>query len=117
MEHLAEIVFLLNLAWMMTHELDAIQQHEWRVLPLTRWMVDAWGYRIFVLAHIPLFVLCMAFRDSIEFQIALDAFFIIHIGLHWLFRNHPEYTFDNWLSQLLIVGVAPLAILHLVLIL
>jgi hypothetical protein len=117
MEHIAQLIFFINLAWIMTHELDAIQHHEWRILPLTSWMSEVWGYRVFIVAHIPLFVMLMVFSTDHQFQIILDIFLIIHVGLHWFFRNHPENTFDNRLSQGLIIGGAPLGILHMSLIL
>ena len=116
MEQVSGTLFLVNMAWIMTHELDAIQHHEWRILPLTSWMSEVWGYRVFVLAHIPLFAWMMSMIPSREYQIGLDIFLIIHAGLHWLFRNHPRYTFDNRLSQVLIWGGIPLGVLHLILI-
>lgn len=116
MEQLATGLFLINIAWITTHELDAIHHHEWRILPLTSWMNDIWGYRVFVLAHIPLMIVLMWGITSREFQIIFDVFLVIHVGLHGLFRNHPHYTFNNRLSVLLIVGVVPFAILHLMLI-
>lgn len=117
MDQFTQFLFFINIAWMMTHELDAIQHHEWRILPITSWMTEVWAYRVFVLAHIPLFVLLMAGISSREFQIILDIFLIFHAVLHWLFRNRPQYTFDNRLSQSLIFGLVPLATLHLALLL
>jgi len=117
MQHIAQFIFFINLAWLMTHELDAIQHHEWRILPLTSWMNEEWGYRIFVMAHIPLLAGLMAMSRVHEFQIAFDMFLVIHAGLHWLFRDHPQNTFNNRLSSVLIVGVIPLAIGHFALIL
>ena len=67
--------------------------------------------------YYPLFVMLMVFSTDHQFQIILDIFLIIHVGLHWFFRNHPENTFDNRLSQGLIIGGAPLGILHMSLIL
>ena len=32
-----------------THELDAMLNHEWRVLPLTSWLSDEIGMIVFVL--------------------------------------------------------------------
>ncbi len=116
MEHLAQLLFYINLAWIMTHELDAIQHHEWRILPLTSWMTEEWGYRIFVIAHIPLFAVLMATSHVHGVQIAVDVFLLIHLGLHWLFRNHPNNTFNNPLSCILIIGVSPIVFGHLILI-
>jgi hypothetical protein len=68
---------------------------------------------VFVLAHIPLFVALVWFSKSEVFQIGLNLFVFIHIGLHWAFRHHPQYEFKNPLSIFLIVGAAPLALVHL----
>lgn len=114
MEHVADLLFMLNLAFIATHELDAVAQHEWRVLPITSWMTDTWGYRAFIPLHIPLFVIIFWAMPSRDFQIGMDIFLVIHAGLHLLFRNHPDYTFDNLLSRFLIFGVVPLAVLHLI---
>ena len=36
------------------------------------------------------------------FRIALAAFAVIHVGLHWAFRRHTAYEFDILSSWLLI---------------
>lgn len=113
MEQLTHLIFFLNIAWLTAHELDAIQQQEWRVLPLTCWMDAQRGYQVFVLAHIPLMVMILIGLDSPTFQIGFDIFLLVHIGLHWRFRKHPLYSFNDRLSRFLIVGVAPFACLHL----
>ncbi|MFP4322456.1 MAG: DUF6713 family protein [Anaerolineales bacterium] len=110
-----DILFLLNVAWIMAHELDAIRHHEWRVLPITAPFAEPVGYRVFVLAHIPLLMGIMAAGQDTTFQVAFNLFLIIHVGLHWLFRNHPQYEFSDRFSRLLIVGGGPLGALHLAL--
>lgn len=109
-----DLLFLTCIAWLFAHELDAIKQHEWRILPLTSWMNDTVGYHVFVLMHIPLLAVIILAIPSRPFQIGMDIFLIVHAGLHILFRNHPAYTFDDPLSRLLIFGVVPLSVLHLV---
>jgi hypothetical protein len=52
-----ELFFFLNLSLLVTHELDAIQRHEWRIFPLTVGMAEGAGYAVFTAAHIPLFLL------------------------------------------------------------
>ena len=52
----------------------------------------------------------------VAFQIGFDIFLLIHLGLHRLFRHHPHNAFGNRFSQALILGAAPLALLHLALI-
>jgi hypothetical protein len=115
MDAVANIVFLINVAWLMTHELDAIQQHEWRVFPFLTPFSDIAAYQIFTVLHIPLFTFIMWNLQSPWFWIVFDLFLIVHAGLHWLLRNHPKLEFKNRLSNLLIFGAAPLGLLHLIL--
>ncbi len=113
-------LFFINIAWIMTHELDAIQRHEWRIfqtfVPFYNRLSDENAYRLFTLLHLPLVVWVVWGAQFQPFQIAFDLFLLIHIGLHALFRKHPYYEFNNPFSWLLIAGVAPFALLHLALI-
>ncbi len=52
-----DVFFWINIAWMMAHELDAIANHEWHILPLSAFLPERLGYQVFVLAHVPLLVL------------------------------------------------------------
>lgn len=115
MDTLTNIIFFINMAWIATHELDAIQRHEWRIFPFTSHLPDKRGFQVFTLLHIPLFALIFWAASFTSFQIGFNIFLIVHVGLHYLFRNHPQNEFDNWLSQFLIVGVVPFSILHLIL--
>jgi hypothetical protein len=111
------MLFLLNIAWIAAHELDAIAQQEWRFFaalsPIR--LSETNAYQIFVLAHIPLFVLVIAAAGNIVFQVGFDLFLLVHAGLHWSLRNHPKIKFKNWFSWLLIGGAALSGALHLVL--
>jgi hypothetical protein len=94
----------LMLAFLFTHEIDAAFRHEWRILPLTSLLPDDVGRELFVWVHVPLFVAILALRDRPVFRAGLAAFAIMHVGLHWLFRHHPAYEFNNPSSWLLILG-------------
>jgi hypothetical protein len=115
MDTLTSLIFLITVACLMTHELDAIQQHEWRMFFFLNPFSDITAYRIFTALHIPLFAFIMWNLHASWFQVGFDLFVIIHAGLHWFLRNHPKLEFKNWLSNLLIFGAVPLAILHLIL--
>jgi len=54
MEHL---FFYIGLAFILTHELDAVQMKEWRIFPLISFLDDKMGYWVFTALHIPLFVM------------------------------------------------------------
>lgn len=52
--HMKKFVFYLGLSMLLTHELDAMSNHEWRVLPFLRVLPDDIGMLIFVAIHIPI---------------------------------------------------------------
>jgi hypothetical protein len=47
--------FYLALTLIIIHEMDAIRCTEWRIFPGLSLPDDVWGFRIFMLAHVPLF--------------------------------------------------------------
>lgn len=115
---LAQLIFWLGVALICTHELDAIQHHEWRLFAFLRPFGDEIAYRIFTLAHVPLFLwfFWMAPHPARWFEIGIDLFLIIHVGLHFFFRRHPLYEFKGWLSHGLIAGAGLAGLVHLLLI-
>ena len=111
----AHTLFMVNVAWLFAHEMDAILRHEWRLFFFLKPFSDVAAYRLFTALHIPLFVLILSQLQVSQLQVIFDAFLVIHAGLHVLFRNHPQYEFNNWFSNMWIFGAVPLAVLHLVL--
>ena len=109
------IIFLLTVGFLTTHELDAIANHEWRIFPFTAPLSDQLGYQVFVAAHVPLFALIVWLAPYETFRIVFDVFAVVHVGLHWMFRNHPQYEFDSGLSRGLIVGAGVFGMAHLIL--
>jgi uncharacterized membrane protein YedE/YeeE len=97
-------IYVLMLALLFTHEIDAAFRHEWRVLPITSFLPDELGRETFIWAHVPLFAGILLASDNERVRIILAAFCVIHVGLHWLFRNHPAYEFNNASSWGLILG-------------
>jgi hypothetical protein len=45
----------------------------------------------------------------------MDAFFVVHLALHVLFRNHPENRFGSAFSWSLIAGSGACGLVDLVL--
>ncbi|MCB9450771.1 MAG: hypothetical protein H6672_04995 [Anaerolineaceae bacterium] len=109
------LLFLVGLACLFTHELDAIQQHEWRFFFASSSFSDTTAYGLFAAAHVPLFVLIVANWESSAFQVGLDVFLVIHAGLHTLLRKHPLLTFNSGFSRLWIYGGAVCGAAHLAL--
>lgn len=101
-----------------THELDAVKRHEWRVLPLLRALPERFGEQVFIWLHVPLFALLLwggdGDRESAT-RVGLAAFSVIHVGLHFIFRRHPAYEFNNPSSWGLILLAGALGAIYLTL--
>lgn len=100
-----------------THELDAVKRHEWRVLPLVRTLPERLGEQAFIWLHIPLLGwLLWAGDDEPESatRVGLAAFSIVHVGLHFVFRKHPAYEFNNLSSWALILLTGILGAIYLI---
>jgi hypothetical protein len=115
------IVFYLGMGTFFTHELDAIQRHEWRILPLTNWLPDEYGFIVFLFSHIPLFAILIALiastREKIRMRsrIGISIALIIHGFLHAFFMGNATYEFMTLSSTILIFGGALLGIAYLLL--
>ena len=108
-----EIIYVLMLSFLFTHEIDAAFRHEWRILPITSLLPDPIGRDIFIVAHIPLFAGLLLARNHERIKTGLAAFCVIHISLHWLLEDHPDYAFDNATSHALILGTGVLGLCFL----
>ncbi len=117
---MTDLAFWTMVAAFFTHELDAVKRHEWRVLPLLRSLPETIGEQVFIWMHVPLFaaILWYGYKDPAgSFAIGLSGFALIHVGLHWLFRNHPAYEFNTLSSWGLILLTGAMGAVHLGLVL
>ena len=114
------VSFYLGLALLFTHELDSMPNHEWRVLPGLSALADSTGEAVFVLAHIPIFAVVVAFVSSLDQSIRLRArnyfcmFLLIHAVLHLAFSEQGAYEFSSWISSGLIYGAGLCGALYFV---
>jgi len=113
---MSDLLFYSMLAFLVTHELDAMRRHEWRLLPLTSFLPEKTGEQLFIWAHVPLIVVIIWFGclapDSI-FSQGLSGFAIFHIVMHWFYRNHAANEFTGFTSWALIIGPGLLGASHL----
>lgn len=106
------IIFYIGLSTLFTHELDALINHEWRLLPLIGGLSNEYGEIAFMLIHIPLFTILIALVAStndkirIRSRFGISIFLIIHGLLHLLFMGNTSYEFTSTLSNILIFGGA-----------
>ena len=109
---LKKAIFYLGLGCLFTHEMDAMLNREWRVLPLTGWLPDQAGMITFQILHVPLAALLIAWVASPaasvrkRARLLISAFLVIHGGLHILFSSSPNYEFASTISNVLIYGAA-----------
>lgn len=101
--------FLLGLAFLIGHELDAVRCREWRMFPGLSALSERRARSLFIGLHVPLlYVLLSALvtGPGATLVAALDLFFVLHLGLHLLFFRHPKNEFGDALSWTLIAGAA-----------
>lgn len=116
MHILVNIIFSIELALLFVHEMDAIRKQEWKMFIILKDMEDEKAYRVFMLLHIPLYsaILYLLFSDYVRIGIYItDAFLIIHLLIHFLFRNHSGNKLNNRLSKCIINTAGIIAIAHL----
>lgn len=118
-----DFLFFVGLALLVCHELDAVAQSEWRLLWVLGNLPEQTARTAFVALHVPLFAVLFwltgssARRIRLVSQAAVDAFLVIHAGLHWRLNDHEFYTFHSALSELLIFGGGAVGLAHLVVLL
>jgi len=116
------LLFWTGFAFLLAHELDAVAQSEWRLLPLINLLTDESAYIVFVAAHVPLvLVLIWLFThrsNTIRWrsQLAFDVFLCAHALVHWLMSGDTEYIFHSALSISMIFGGGVTGLVHLLLI-
>lgn len=119
--HLKSFVLYIGISFLITHELDAVMNKEWLVLPLTSWLQPDIAYEVFLWAHVPLFALMIALLTSSKNKVksitskVLATFLIIHGSLHIAFTSHKHYEFSSLSSNLLIYGGAIFGLIYLML--
>lgn len=104
--------FYLGISLLFTHELDAMSNHEWRVIPGLSALPEATGAAMFLIAHVPIFVLVIAFIASLNpttrnrARNVASGFLVVHGIAHYLFSSHAAYEFSSAVSSVLIYGAA-----------
>jgi hypothetical protein len=113
------VFFYLGLGTLFTHELDAVSNHEWRVLPILRSLPEMSAMNAFVLLHIPIFAVVVALVASPDkrlrerSRLGVSVFLIVHAVLHLWYAGEATYEFSSALSRVLIFGGAVFGVLHI----
>ncbi len=105
------LFFFIGLSLLLGHEMDAIRLKEWRMFLVLQQMSEEAAYRAFTVIHVPLYsVLFLTLFSGVQgtinllLVVGLDLFFVVHIALHILFRNHKHNQFTTLFSRTLIFG-------------
>lgn len=115
-----DILFFVAVSSLLLHEMDAIDKKEWRLLFVLRRLPDEGALRWFILLHLPLFVALMALVAAAQsttvhrIEGGVDAFLIVHAGLHEQLAFRGETAFANAFSRSLIWSAAGLGAIHMV---
>ena len=108
---LALTLYLLLLAFLLAHEMDAVACREWRLLYVLRALPDPQARAAFIALHVPLiaglgWTLSTTHPAAVGARLVIAAFAVVHAGLHYRLRHDPLYEFHAPLSIVLIVGAA-----------
>ncbi|MGD9328672.1 MAG: hypothetical protein PVH48_06860 [Cyclobacteriaceae bacterium] len=100
--------FLLGMAFILIHEMDAIRCKEWRILPGLSFLNDRLGLILFIFLHIPLFywIFSEIQVGNEKFRMGFNYFLIVHLILHLFFLMHEKNEFRDWISWVIITGAA-----------
>ena len=117
---IGDLLFFLAVSGLLLHEMDAIDKKEWRLLFVLRRLPDTGALRWFVWLHLPLFVGLLALvaagpSPGVErLEGGVDAFLIVHAGLHERLSARGDEAFANAFSRWPIWLAAAFAAAHLV---
>lgn len=99
-------LYRLTAACLVTHELDSTLLTQGNPFAINTNLFASLDQQIFMWAHVPI-VLGMVLlaeaghRSTIRY--GLCVFAVVHVGLHWFYRNQPVYDFGSLASWTLIL--------------
>ena len=111
------VIFALELALFFTHEMDAVRRKEWKMFILLKKMGDEKAYQIFMLLHIPLYLIILllfTFPSLYIGYFVIDIFLMAHMFIHFGFKQHPANKLNGAISRGIINSAGLLAIIHLI---
>jgi hypothetical protein len=112
-------MFLIIIALLLIHEMDAIRAKEWGLFVYLRDLQEETAYRIFALIHLPLYFIVLyllIFGGTTAVfvtKLVIDVFLIAHAVLHYCFRKKKNNGFRTRFSKIVIYSMALLALVHL----
>lgn len=102
----SESLYRLSAACLFTHELDSTLIQSWHPLSLSSNASVYFDQQIFMWAHVPIVVGLLLLAETgsrAALRYGLCVFAVVHVGLHWFYRDQPVYEFSSFASWVLIL--------------
>ena len=102
----AESLYRMSAACLFTHELDYTLRQSWNPLSLSASSYTSFDQHIFMWAHVPIVIGMLLLAETgnrASIRYGLCVFAVVHVGLHWFYRNQPVYDFSSVASWVLIL--------------
>ena len=102
----AESLYRMSAACLFTHELDSTLRQSWNPLSLSASSYTSFDQQIFMWAHVPIVIGMLLLAETgnrASIRYGLCVFAVVHVGLHWFYRNQPVYDFSSVASWVLIL--------------
>jgi len=102
----SESLYRLSAACLFTHELDSTFSQSWHPLSLSSNAALYFDQQIFMWAHVPIVIGLLLLAETgnrAALRYGMCLFAVVHVGLHWFYRNQPVYDFSSAASWVLIL--------------
>ena len=102
----AESLYRMSAACLLTHELESTLRRSWNTLSLSTGDYASFDQQMFMWAHVPMVIGMIMLAETSQraaYRYGLCVFAVVHVGLHWFYRNQPVYDFSSVASWVLIL--------------
>ena len=112
---------ILNVIFLMLHELDACFQHEWKMIKFLQVFKERTQYLIFLYFHIPLFMFFIYYlwvvnhSQYFSLWIIINILSVLHLIIHLFALKWRSNVFQTFTSFFFIGGAAATGLLNLLL--
>ena len=112
--------YLLNLVFLVLHEIDGAYWREWRFFgDFGRSLSDSAGLSVYLWAHVPILIILLYGLVSLDspagriISLIFSGFMICHFFLHFVFKRKGHEGFDPLSSRIIFAGSLALSSLQL----
>ena len=101
----SDSLYRLTAACLVTHELESTLRQSGNPFSASLNSFTSLDQQIFMWAHVPIvlgMILLAETGNRATIRYGLCVFAVVHVGLHWFYRNQPVYDFSSLASWALI---------------